>query len=345
MPPLLVWIAITVLVVAPYLVRNLQVFGKPFFSTEAFDAWVLYFRGTREEAWEDIYKVYAPELGGPGVPDRSWILRWGYDLTLNKIGQQIRQTFKFFAPPTGELLGIAGTWLMLLGLLTLRRRQRRLVGLVGTALILYTAFLCLYWHTYGEPRYFVPFVPWLALLAAWGTCRLFDTVAAVGQGRWAGLGGLIACLALAAAVAPHWRAIDAYLDPQSARYWGKNWQADLEAYTWLRQHTAPDAVIMTRVPWQLNFHADRPAVMIPNADGEQIMRIASYYGADYLLVNGSSTSQPERDGALKPLARGTPPPGWQLVHEVPDRYNGAPVRIYRFPPDYARVEETQPGDR
>jgi hypothetical protein len=102
---------------------------------------------------------------------------------------------------------------------------------------------------------------------------------------------------------------------------------------------------MTRVPWQLNFHADRPAVMIPNADGEQIMRIASYYGADYLLVNGSSTSQPERDGALKPLARGTPPPGWQLVHEVPDRYNGAPVRIYRFPPDDARVQETQPGDR
>ena len=46
---------------------------------------MLYFRGTRQEAWEDIYKIYAPALGGPGLPDRSWILRWGWDLTLGKL--------------------------------------------------------------------------------------------------------------------------------------------------------------------------------------------------------------------------------------------------------------------
>ncbi|HEY0737146.1 MAG TPA: glycosyltransferase family 39 protein, partial [Herpetosiphonaceae bacterium] len=229
--PLLVWTAVTVLVVSPYLVRNLLVFNKPFFSTEAYDAWVLFYRGTSRDAWEDIYKIYDQAFGGPGKPDRSWILRWGFDRTLGKIAEQARDAWRFFAPPRGELLGlgtadegnrgIVATWLMLLGLVVLGRRQRRLIGLIASALIPYTVFLILYWHTFDEPRYFVPFVPWMALVAAWGACWLFDRIAALYAGRLAGLGGLLISLALVAAIVPHWSAIDKFLDPGSGRYWGR----------------------------------------------------------------------------------------------------------------------------
>jgi hypothetical protein len=328
------------------------VFNKPFFSTEAYDAWILFFRGTSRDAWEDIYKIYDPTFGGPGTPDRSWILRWGFDRTLGKLAEQARDAWHFFAPPRGELLGlgtadeqnrgIVATWLMLLGLLVLRGRQRSLIALVAAALIPYTLFLILYWHTYDEPRYFVAFVPWMALVAAWGACWLFDRIAAIWHGRLAGLGGLVVTAALVAAIVPHWNAIDKFLDSGSGRYWGRNWQANLEAYDWLREHTPPDAVIMTRVPWQLNYHADRPAVMIPNADLAQILRVAQYYGADYLLLKGTSTSQPEREGgALKPLVDGPPLPGWELVHQVPETFEGAngAVQIYRFPANYTVTQK------
>ena len=346
--PLLVWTAVTVLVVSPYLVRNQLVFNKPFFSTESYDAWILFFRGTSRDAWEDIYKLYDPKFGGAGTPDRSWILRWGFDRTLGKLAEQARDAWKFFAPPRGELLGlgtadennrgIVATWLMLLGLLVLRRRQRLMIGLVASALIPYTIFLILYWHTFDEPRYFVPFVPWMTLVAAWGACWLFDRIASLWQGRLAGLGGLVVSLALVAAIVPHWSAIDKFLDPGSGRHWGRVWDANLEAYDWLRDNTPADAVIMTRVPWQLNYHADRPAVMIPNGDMRQILQVAQHYGADYLLLKGTSTSQPERPGgALKPLVDGTALPGWELVHEVPETFEGGSgaVQIYRFPPNYA----------
>jgi hypothetical protein len=334
--PLSLWVGVAFLVVLPYFIRNIAVFGRPFFSTEAYDAWILYYRGVGKEAWEDIYRVYAPELGGAGQPDRSWILRWGWDLTLGKIAQQARDAWAFFLPPMGKLLswdggGIAATWLMLLGLITLRPRQRSLVSLVAAAVIPYTIFLILYWHVHDEPRYFVPFVPWLALLTAWGACWLFDRIAAIDQGRWAALAGLVITLGLIGTVQRHWHEIDAFLSRDHRSYWGVDWEADLRAYAWLREHTPPDAVVMTRVPWQLNFHADRPALMIPNAPYDAIMRIADHYNAQYLLTNGTSTSLPESRGDLRPLARGEGLPGWCLLHEEPDHYGGATIRIYRFP--------------
>ncbi|HEY0737885.1 MAG TPA: hypothetical protein VGD69_23400, partial [Herpetosiphonaceae bacterium] len=118
-------------------------------------------------------------------------------------------------------------------------------------------------------------------------------------------------------------------------------QANLDAYDWLRENTPADAVIMTRVPWQLNYHADRAAVMIPNGDMQQILRVAQHYSADYLLLKGTSTSQPERPGgALKPLVDGAVLPGWELVHEVPETFDGGSgaVQIYRFPPNYVMAE-------
>jgi hypothetical protein len=342
-PGLVLWTGITMLVVSPFIVRNLVTFGRLFYSTEAYDAWVLFFRGTAQEAWEEIYRVYAAPLSASGLPNRSWVLRWGWDLTLDKIAQQARDAWDFFAPPRGRLLtgegnvgtsiGIVATWLFLMGLVTLRPRQRTLIGLVASAVVLYTAFLIVYWHTHDEPRYFVPFVPWMALVVAWGACWLFDRIASIANGRWAGLGGLTVSMALVASIYPHYVQADRFLDPKGQNYWGRIWQADIEVFEWLRDNTPPDAVVMSRVPWQLNYHADRSAIMIPNAPLDQIMQIARYYDVDYLVVRAGSTSQPERVGVFDRWRNGDAPDGWELVHEVSDDFDRT-VRIYRFPPDY-----------
>jgi len=336
--PIAAWTGVALLVVSPYLVRNLAEFGRPFFSTEAWDAWIIYFRGSSEDAWDDIYKVYATELGGPGTPDRSWILRWGWDLTLNKIAQQARDALTFFAPPKGALLnydvdGVALSWLMLAGMLALHGRQRRLVGMLLAALLPYTAFLIVYWHTHYEQRYFVAFVPWLALLAAAGSCRIFDRLASIGNGRWAGLAGLALLIALGTGIAPHWREIDAVLTPSNPKYYGRLWDRSLLAWEWLRENTPAGTVIMTRVPWQLNYYADRPALMTPDAKLETIHEIARYYNAQYIVTNSISTSAAER-GVLRPLTQGQELPGFRLVKEIPDPYpGGASVYVYRIEND------------
>ncbi len=253
-----------------------MVFGRPFFSTEAWDAWIIYFRGTRQVAWEDIYRVYVPELGGPGIPDRSWILRWGWDLTLGKIAQQAWDAWAFFAPVKGHAAELwhrrRGADLAdARGRVPAGRRQRRLLGMLLAALVPYTIFLIVYWHTHDEPRYFVTFVPWMALLAAAGSCRIFDRLATLANGRWAALAGLALLIALGAGITPAWREIDAYLSRGNPRYYGRLWDRNLDAWDWLRQNTPSGTVIMTRVPWQLNYYADRPALMMPNADLETIL--------------------------------------------------------------------------
>lgn len=348
----LLWAGISTMVISPYLARNLLLFGKPVFSTESYDAWILGYAGTRGEAWEEIYRVYLGDL-----PNRSWILRAGWDRTLGKLLTQVDAVRDYLLPPTGGLLGAnrkyegswlgvrlastAPTWLALLGLLSLRRRQRPLIGLVALAGIIYTIFLATYWHA-NEPRYFVPFVPWLLLLAMGALCAGFDRALAYRGGRWAGLAGGLALLLLWSTVQPQLNKTDAFLDPASLDYWGRDWLPDLAAHAWLRDHTRPDDVIMTRVPWQLSFAADRPSLMIPNAPltaddprTPTIMQVARYYGADYLVLNAMTGPGPVPRTALRPLSQGRAIAGFELVYAGTEGLGRNPIYIYRFPADYA----------
>ncbi len=355
---LLVWGGVVALMILPYVVRNLLIFGQPIYSTESYDAWILGYRGTGGEAWEEIYRIYFGDL-----PNRSWILRWGWDRTLAKLLTQIGAVRKYLLPPKGLLLGdpgyegmwlgvrlstVAPTWMGILGLTTLRRRQRSLLGLVGLAGGLYTLFLVTYWHA-NEERYFVPFIPWLLLLAMAALCAFFDRALLYRGGRWAGLAGGLAILLLWSTLQPQLSKIDAFLDPQSDDYWGRDWLPDLSAYGWLEAHTQPGDVIMTRVPWQLSFEADRPSVMIPNAPlvsddprTPTIMQVARYYRAKYLVVNAMSTPGPLAQEGLQPLSRGKAYLGFTSVYSGTEQLGRRPIYIYRFPPDYAGAIALRP---
>jgi hypothetical protein len=58
------------------------------------------------------------------------------------------------------------------------------------------------------------------------------------------------------------------------------------AMEWLRANSEPNDVVLSRDPWELNWHSGRKAVMIPNDDLATIERVAREYGATMLQVGG-----------------------------------------------------------
>lgn|GEM_PF-386748 len=342
----LVWSVPALLLLSPYVVRNLLLFQTPVYSTERYDAWVLGYRGDSDEAWDEIYRVYTTRLGGPGLPDRSWILRWGFDYSFEKFMTQVQAARDYLLPawsglPDGlsdlvsrggnkNLLTPTGAWLAFLGMLAALRSRRGLLSLLLPAFGLYTLFLLTYWRT-NEERYFVMLLPWLALFASGILWAGFDRLAAIGDGRWSPLGLILVCVTIVSIVQPSWPEIAEKIEDEPGR-----WAPDLAAYTWLRENTPPDVVMMTRIPWQLNWHTGRPAVMIPyTADRAMLRYLADYYDAEYLILENQLRVKGDAAANLAPLigARdapvGTTVDDFTLVYASPTPDNR--VLIYRFP--------------
>jgi hypothetical protein len=349
----LLWAALALLVISPYLARNLALFGRPVYSTEQYDAWVLGYRGDSNEAWEDIYRIYTPTLNpaAPGLPDRSWVLRWGFDQSGDKLTRQVATMRDYLLPPwrglpfaLGDLFGRddrdlagpkqllfpLGAWLSLAGVVAALVARRRLLALLALAFTPYALFLSIYWHA-NEERYWVLLMPWLALLAAWVLWAGYERLAAIGDRRWAPLGLLLLTAALVAIIAPSWSRVAGKVASEPLL-----WQPDLAAYAWIDQHLPAGSAIMTRTPWQLNWHTGHPALMVPNTgDRQLILSIARRYGVRYLSLETLHRVKSDAANALDPLitARDAQPgdviDGWTVVYGSPTPDNR--VLIYELP--------------
>jgi hypothetical protein len=351
------WAAIALVIITPYLARNMALFGRPYYSTESKDAWVLEYTG-----WDDIYKVYTTEggLSALGAPDATWVLRWGFDRTLTKLGRQVEAVRDYLVPSWGglpfglealggrsdktRLLFEMGAWLSLMGVIGAIGGRRRLLSLLLAAFVPYTLFLIGYWHT-NEERYWVALMPWLALLGAGALWHGYDRVAAIGDGRWTPLGLVLVVTAIVLVARPSWPDIaeKVVLEPEL-------YAADIDAYTWLRENTEPGAVVMTRAPWQLNWHSERPALMVPGtADQEVMLKLARHYEARYLVFD--SLQNPDRaTRQLLDRMVADPALGFELVYESPmhavaidGRYLELVTEVYRFPDDYGGAPPIRSG--
>jgi hypothetical protein len=351
---LVLWAAVAFTLITPFLARNLVVFGRPYYSTESKDAWVLEYSD-----WEDIYAVYTPEgnLSASGVPDATWVLRWGFDRTLLKLERQVAAMRDYLVPawyglPFGSVLTgredkarlffeVAG-WLSMLGFLGALGGRRRLLSLLAAAFVPYALFLVLYWHT-NEERYWVALMPWLALLAAGALWRGYDRVAAIGDGRWTPLGLVLVVTALAMTIQPSMADITEKVEIEPQLY-----AADIDAYTWLRDNAEPGSVVMTRGPWQANWHSGLPTVMVPNTvDRDTLLRIAQYYDARYLVFDSLQNPSRATRRMLDEMIA-DPALGFELVYVSPlhavtvdGSYKELVTEIYRFPDDYGGVTPIQ----
>ena len=309
---IIAWAAVALLILSPYLIRNMITFGTPVFSTESYDAWVLGYRGNSGDAWQEIYNVFTPELGGAGLPDRSWILRWGFDATTEKLRVQAAELRNYIMPvwqglpssigwlfSNNERKNIAsdmGAWLALIGFIAALRFQRRLLGLLVCAYLPYMAFMLTYWRT-NEERYWVMLIPWLALLGAWALWAGYDRLATIGDRRWAPLGLILVVVALTN-VMGFSRADIANKVSREPTIWAP----DLDAYAWIADHTATGTALMTRVPWQANWHTNRPTLMIPNTESHDLLlQIAQHYGAQYLVLENQQRVKGDAGRLLAPL--------------------------------------------
>jgi hypothetical protein len=244
------------------------------------------------------------------------------------------------------LLFAMGAWLALLGTLGALGSRRLLLSLLLAAFVPYSLFLVAYWHA-DEERYFVMLMPWLALLAAYAVWRSYDRIAAIGDGRWTPAGLALAIMALVLMVQPSWPIITEKVQFEPQRY-----RADEDAYAWLgawaREHNQPDAVVMTRNPWQFNWRSRLPALMVPHTtDPRTLLRLAQYYQVRYLVIDSSQRPPPAVRQMLDTLIDGkTLEPVYTTpVYKARDT-KGQPItmttEIYRFPTNYGGVAELRP---
>lgn len=302
---------IALLVWLPWGIRNLLTFGVPFYTTESYDAWVLSYR-----PWENIYAAYAGRLP---LPHPRLLVGYGFDTVATKIGQQFVGAWQDLRG--GVIIPLTLLPLAILGTLTARGRQQGgLLLALGAAALPYTLFVLGYWHY--ESRYTLFLIPWGALLGAAGFWWLHDRLAA-----WRGngaLAGLAALVLLALVLQPHWARLQ------------DDWRADLRTPNsvvmaeWLGANTPPDAVIMSRNPWELSFHSDRRSVMIPYDTLATIRQIAAQYGVTYLQLDHLNDPAYRRP-ALGPLYAG--PDEWNGFRKVYDRRgkDGEGLLVYTVP--------------
>lgn len=322
-----------VLVLLPLLLHNMLAFGKPFFSTEGYDAWILRYWPVHE--WEDIYKVYT----GTEPPNFRWVLggKFGYDNLFKAVGVNLEWVWK--RGVLGEqgssdfVFGLLPLSITLVGLASATRRVAGLFGMVALCVGLYSLFVLGYWHYEG--RYFQVVVPWLYMLLAWGLFWVWDRLRERlrdGLGRRWSL--LLLPVGIAAVLLPMRDTIEAQI---KADIQPTGFVADM---AWLKAHTEPGDVIMTRDPWELNWYSERKAVMIPNDDLATIERVAQQYGATYLQLGGPVDGINTRDcpstpapGSAYPtgirpqfgsMYCGVEKPGYKLV------YRAGGLTIYRI---------------
>lgn len=306
--------AVTVLVVyAPWAIRNLVTFGSPLHTTESLDAWVLKY--DPKQPVEGIYGVFWDRA----LPHPRLLVGYGYDHFLTVQGQQFVHLWTDLT--SGALLPHVLIPLALLGLIVGAARRSGFGLILAGAFVPYTFFVLLYWHE--ESRYFLVFVPWLLLAAASGIEWTYDALVTWFAGVWQrALVPLLLALLLLAVAIPAGHDIAVRAEAQT----GGNEMVAVS--DWLTANTPPDAVIMTRYPWEVSWHSGRRTVMLPLGSLDDVYAVMRQYHVTYLELDHLNDTSTLRE-SLKPLYSFKPMPGIMPLY---DPHNDAYLVFAVAPP-------------
>ncbi len=305
--------AAALVVYTPWAIRNLVAFGSPFHTTESLDAWVLKY--DLKQPVEGIYGVFWDR----DLPHPRLLVGYGYDHFLAVQEQQFTRLWTDFT--NGTLLPRVLIPLALLGLIVGASRRSGFGLILAGAFVPYSLFVLLYWHE--ESRYFLVFVPWLLLAAAAGIEWTYDALVTWFTGMWqrALVPILVALLLLAVAIpAGHDIAVSAEVQT------GGNEMVVMS--DWLKANTPPDAVIMTRNPWEVSWQSERRTVMLPLGSLDDVYTVMRQYHVTYLELDHLNDTSTLRE-SLKPLYSFKPMPG---ITPLYDPHNDAYLVFAVAPP-------------
>ncbi len=286
--------AATALVVyAPWAIRNLVTFGSPFHSTESLDAWVLKY--DPRQPVEGIYSVF----WGRDLPHPRLLVGYGYDHFLTVQGQQFTHLWTDLT--TGVLFPHMLIPFILLGLIVGASRRSGFGLILAGAFAPYLLFVLLYWHY--ESRYFLVIVPWLLLYAASGIEWTYDALVTWFAGMWQrALAPILAVLLLLVVLIPAGRDIAVRAGAQTSG------NQIVAVSDWLKANTPPEAVIMTRNPWEVSWHSERRTVMLPLGSLDDVYAVMRQYHVTYLELDHLNDTSMLRE-SLQPLYSFKPMPG------------------------------------
>ncbi len=352
--PVGIWALVALVCVAPYVEYNMRLYGSPAHTTEQVDAWLLEYTH-----WDSIYRVYAADggIGTGDIPNRSWLVRWGFDGFTHKLVNQIVAVRNYVmptlahlpgelqwlgaAPDATSLLPAVWLWAMLIGIVVWRSPAiSMLKRLLVAGFLPYALFMMTYWHA-NEPRYWVIMLPWMALFAAAALIAFIDRSKQWFAGRL-----LVPALILVFSLLTITIRDTVVVIQQRQRIDTQMVAADRDMYAYLQQKTPLSATMMTRVPWQLNWYANRPAVMIPaDADATTILRIAKHYRVQYLVLDSLQRPNAATRAIIDAMIA-DPAYGFVEVYRTPE-YTVNDVDgtftmqsvVFEFPADYAGVAE------
>lgn len=310
---------------APWAVRNTVAYGSPVHTTESLDAWVNKY--DPEQPVEGIYRLYTRLP----IPHPRELVAFGADHFFAVQGHQFVRlwadlTHGALVPPL--LLAFA-----LLGALIGAARTPGLGLILAGAFAPYTLFVLLYWHY--ELRYFLVCVPWLCLFAAAGLDWGYAALAAWFAGLWQR--ALVPLVALAVLLAIFVPAAQSIAD-EARRDTGGNEMVQIAQ--WLRDNTPPDAVVMTRNPWEVSWHSGRKAVMLPLGTADDIFAVMRQYHVTVLELDHINDCKVNRL-AIAPLYSYREIPGVTRLYPPPDTPNSSYL-IYAVDPAGLRPLAPQP---
>lgn len=252
--PALVFIISTLIPSGPFFIHNLITFHTPFLPNEHYMGFLIkYF------PYEKIFSIYYNNP--PGI--QTW-LHYG-------VGNFLKVNFSYFRYSIDTfvfkdlLMPYSVIILSLVGLGLVKGKIKYFFYPAVVLFILMSVLMATYWHY--ESRYYAMLIPIFNLLAAYAVLKLFPKI-----NFRAGI--ILAVLGFITFLPPTKALLEAVktkpADPSQI------------AYTWIKDNTPKNAVIMTLSPWELNFVSERKAVMIPNEDKTQILWTAKKYHVNYL---------------------------------------------------------------
>jgi hypothetical protein len=309
----LIGAAVAVLVVLPLFGRNLAVFGQPFFTTERYDAWVLKW----EPPDENIYR-----LMGDDLPHPRRLVGFGFDRVTEAVARQFQAFWEQVSG--GVLLEPVLLVVAVGGLLIGGGRVRRQYTGLAWAVVPYALFVLVYWHY--EQRYFMFLVPWALALVGGAAAGLFWHVTercGPAARRLAVVGLVLGAALLLTPRVQQMSELTSLLTPPAG---------DVVVGEWLAANTAQEAVVMTRVPWQISWHSQRRAVMIPLAPAEDIFATMREYGVTHLLIEGLNKRATRRE-ALAPLYQGQEAFGLTKIKAFTNDRGEPYAYLYAVPPN------------